>query len=83
MPRFRVQYSVQWYRTWVIWCVTEHVVWAGPEAPEDDADARRRAEVLAEILAASSLRDASPDIVRTYLAPLCGQPLQTAEHRSA
>jgi hypothetical protein len=82
-PRFQVRYSDQWYRTWVIWCTTECVVWAGPEAPEPDDTARMRAEVLAAILAASAMRDAAPTTVRTLLTPLCGQELQTGELRAA
>jgi hypothetical protein len=82
-PRFQVQYSDQWYRTWVIWCTTECVVWAGPEAPESDDAARMRAAALAEILASSVLlRDAAPTDVRRRLTALCGQPLQTGEFRA-
>lgn len=81
--RFRVAYSPQWYRTWVIWCTGECVVWAGTEAPEGDHHARAHARALAAILAASSMRDAPPVAVRTYLAGLCGQPLQTGEYRQS
>lgn len=84
--RFRVAYSPQWYRTWVIWCTGECVVWAGTEAPEggpDGRSARAQARALAAILAASSMRDAPPVAVRTYLAGLCGQPLQTGEYRQS